>query len=471
MTRPKTSLASFLTAALLVLPLLAGATRADAKDAKRWKVWRKDLEHLYEVIEKPATLKQILKTKGINWKKVRKEADKRFKAQQSAAKKRKRSDARADELAFLGVLRFVISQLRDSHAYVSAGKELDKAWWDARPKTYDAGIELQPGTHGTILVANTFAARKSVSPLYQRGVRHEQTRLESVNGVPAAKYLEELARTKYEEEGSQSTPSRAFSDAGNGLKVSEDEPLELVFQTLDAPDSALEKYLTLPPAKRAKAFKRFRWKKKKVKLRAAECEQTRNPRNFRFMHIERMKLEETSTTDVWYGRLPSGMGYVAYFKVSMSSREGLTEACEALGDCPGLILDLRWNGGGGDGNVQMFDKKQGAWKKPLAVLIGPRSFSAAETEIWMLQQMRDGRRCNARFFGRTTAGASGDKIRFKLPSGFAEGRFVYRHWHGGRSKIEGNGLEPDEEVLQDIVELSRRVDSCVRAAEVWLESQ
>ena len=40
-----------------------------------------------------------------------------------------------------------------------------------------------------------------------------------------------------------------------------------------------------------------------------------------------------------------------------------------------------------------------------------------------------------------------------------------------KAAIEGNGLEPDEEVLQDIVELSQRVDSCVRAAEVWLESQ
>ncbi len=85
--------------------------------------------------------------------------------------------------------------------------------------------------------------------------------------------------------------------------------------------------------------------------------------------------------------------------------------------------------------------------------------------------MRDGHQCNARTFGQTTAGASGAKIHFKLPSGFAEGRFVCRHWRGGRSTIEGIGIEPDEVVLQDLVELSFGIDSCIRRAEAWLGDQ
>jgi hypothetical protein len=84
--------------------------------------------------------------------------------------------------------------------------------------------------------------------------------------------------------------------------------------------------------------------------------------------------------------------------------------------------------------------------------------------------MRDERRADLRTFGRTTAGASGNKIAFELPSGFAKGRFVFSHWHGGRSQIEGNGLEPDEIVDQDPVELSLGIDSCIRAAEDWLGS-
>jgi hypothetical protein len=85
--------------------------------------------------------------------------------------------------------------------------------------------------------------------------------------------------------------------------------------------------------------------------------------------------------------------------------------------------------------------------------------------------MREGKRCHARFFGRTTAGASGGKIHFELPSGFAKGSFVYRHWHGGRSEIEGKGIEPDELCDQDVVELSLGIDSCIRRAEEWLGEQ
>jgi hypothetical protein len=463
--------APLLACATLALALGAGDAHADKDATKRWKVWRKDLDHLCEVIEKESSLKQIFKAKGIDWKTVRKEATKRFKDLSAAAKKRKKADRRADEIAFLGVLRYVVSQLRDSHAYVSAGKEIDQAWWDARPPRYDAGIELQPGTYGTIVVANTWPARKSTSPLRGRGVNHEATILESVDGVPAAEYFDELARKKHEEDGWQSTRGRALSDAFNGLQLEEKGKLELVFKTLDASEKARRGYLKLPPAKRIKAFARFKWKRKKVSLNASECKGVRNPRNFRCMHLPRLELTKTAAPSVWYCRLPSGMGYVVYYEVKRDSRDGLTEACKALADCKGLILDLRWNGGGGDGNVAMFDKGQGAWSKPLAVVMGPRTFSAAETEIWELQRMRTNHRCDARFFGRTTAGASGDKIAFELPSGFAKGRFVYRHWRGGRSKIEGAGLEPDEVVHQDVVELSLGVDSCIRRAEQWLAEQ
>jgi hypothetical protein len=85
--------------------------------------------------------------------------------------------------------------------------------------------------------------------------------------------------------------------------------------------------------------------------------------------------------------------------------------------------------------------------------------------------MRDKKQVDARFFGRTTAGASGKKFKFKLPSGFASGQFVYRHWLGGTCKVEGAGIEPDEPVDQDVVELSLGIDSVVSAAERWLATR
>ncbi len=455
----------------LVLAAFSGDARGDGETVKRWKAWASDLGHLYEEIEKEASLKQIFRAKGIDFKKVKKEADKRFKALGKAARKRRQDDRRADEVAFYGVIRYVVSQLRDSHARVRVEEQIAKAWSEAQPKRFAAGIELLPGTHGTVIVANTFAGRGSNSPLYQRGVRHEATILESINGVPAAEYFDEQARRMLEEEGWLSTAGLALVEAMNDLEMAESEELKLVFQTLKESETDRQRYLELGAKKRGRAFKRMTWKAKKVTLRPAECRETRNPRNFRFMALQRPELQKTADSGVWYGRLPSGFGFILYSSVSGTSRQGLDEACRALADCPGLILDMRLNGGGGESGVGAFDKREGSWKKPVAVLIGPKTFSAGETEVWALRDMRAGRTCNARTFGHTTAGASGSKLRFELPSGFAEGRFVYRHWRGGRSTIEGSGIEPDEVVPQDVVELSLGIDSCIHRAEAWLREQ
>ena len=68
------------------------ATKGDETTAERWKAWRADLDYLYEEIEKESTLRQILKAKGIDWKKIKKEADKRFSAQAKVFKKKKKND-------------------------------------------------------------------------------------------------------------------------------------------------------------------------------------------------------------------------------------------------------------------------------------------------------------------------------------------------------------------------------------------
>ena len=444
---------------------------AGSKTPKYWKEWSADLDYLLEEIEKPSSLREIFKVKGIEWKRVRKEAQRRFKELAQAASKRRRQDEKADQAGFYGVLRYVVSQLRDSHAGIEIDPAIAEAWQAAQPVRYDAGIELQPAAGGVVAVSNTFAGRGSNSPLYGRGIRHEGTYLLSVNGVAADRYFEQQAKVKYEEEGGQSTLGRARVEAMNDLGMPEDGALDLVFKSLDMPESSLKKYAALDPKQREKAFKKLTWEQKQVTLRASECKQTRNPRNFIFMHLRIADLIATSDPRIWYRKLDSGIAYVNYGAVSEKSRAGLDEACQALADCEGLILDMRQNGGGGESGVDAFDKRTGSWKKPVAVLMGPKSMSAAETEIWTLQQMRSNKQVDVRFFGRTTAGASGDKIRWELPSGFAKGRFVFKHWHGGRSKIEGAGIEPDEVVDQDLVDLALGVDSCMQRAEDWLAQQ
>jgi len=464
-------LAFMLVASLAPSPTVVQGASDGSTTAERWAVWRADLDYLYGEIEKPSSLKQILESKGIDWRAIEKEADKRLRKQAKAFEKRRKNDALEESVAFYGILNYVVGQLRDSHAYLRVDDEIVTAWKAAQPKFYDAGIEFQPGAGGLILVSNTFAARGSNSPLYGKGVRHAGTYLESVDGVPATKYFEQRARAKYEQEGWQSTYGRAYIEALNGLDIAEGEGLKLVFKTLAASEKTREQYLAASPSKRAKAFKSLKWKTQKVSLRASECLQTRNPRNFVFMGLESPEMTETVAKGVWYGRLATGTGFVRYNSVSRKSRAGLDQACRALADCPGLVLDMRTNGGGGGSGVGAFHKTEGSWDKPLAVLMGPKAMSAAETEIWTLRDMRAARTCNVRFFGQTTAGASGAKIQFELPSGFAKGQFVFRHWLGGRSTIEGQGIEPDEVVLQNPVELSLGIDSCIARAEGWLARQ
>ena len=460
-----------LAGALLCAAATALEPGATSQADERWEVWRADLDYLFEEIEKPDTLRPIFEVKDIDWKKVRKEYEERFAKLAKAAKKRNDENARTDEVEFYGLLHGLVGQLRDSHAHLEVDSAISTAWKAAQPVSFEAGIELLPGHHGVILVANTFAARGADSPLYQKGVRHEATVLESVNGTPAAEYFEERARRIFEDEGWQSSRSRAYIEALNDLKMAEGESLKLVFHTLDSPEKSLERYLEAPASKRAKEFKRLKWDSRKVSLHATECTKSRNARNFRFLALELPELTETTDPSIRYAKLPSGTGYVRYTAVSGKSSAGLQEACAALKDCSGMILDMRVNGGGGESGIAALNAKEGGWSHPVAVLIGPKAMSAAETELWTLREMREAGQCNARLFGRTTAGSSGAKAQFKLPSGFASGQFVIRHWHGGRSTIEGAGIEPDEVVDQDVVELSRGIDSCVRAAEAWLASQ
>ena len=159
-----------LVAALLASPAHVDASvPGDADTSRRLKAFRADLDYLYEEIEEPASLRQIFKVKGIDWKKLRRATDKRFKTLATAAGRRSRSDELADQVAFYDVLRFLIGGLRDSHAYVEVDDAIRDAWQAGQPPRFDAGMELLPGAHGVVIVSNTFAARGANSPPLRSG--------------------------------------------------------------------------------------------------------------------------------------------------------------------------------------------------------------------------------------------------------------------------------------------------------------
>lgn len=108
MARPLLVAGALLVATLAAARPAPAAHPADDPSADRWKAWKADLAYLLDEIEKPATLRQIFEVKGIDGKRLRRDAEKRFAEAAKAAKKRKKDDELADQADFYDVLRGLI---------------------------------------------------------------------------------------------------------------------------------------------------------------------------------------------------------------------------------------------------------------------------------------------------------------------------------------------------------------------------
>jgi carboxyl-terminal processing protease len=147
----------------------------------------------------------------------------------------------------------------------------------------------------------------------------------------------------------------------------------------------------------------------------------------------------------------------------------MTPVYEAIDDATaaGLIVDLRWNGGGLAVQLQKFagallgegklladtstrnEKSQmlsTAYPKPytgpLVVLIGPGSGSASEIFAAAVQDLKRGK-----VIGRRSAGGVLKALQFPLPDAGFVSLPVSNLWRASGRRIEGIGVEPDIWIL------------------------
>lgn len=200
--------------------------------------------------------------------------------------------------------------------------------------------------------------------------------------------------------------------------------------------------------------------------------------------------------------LPSGYGYVRFSGFSESLRSTVLSAFESLKDTPGLIIDLRNNGGGSADmsrallqtffaedqkgiklitrtnrpislmfvNVmelepKLVGQKNKAYTKPLVVLTNANSASASEVFSSVLQDA--GR---AAIVGQRTCGCLLGYLGYAdIPGG---GQLAYSELGFERNngkRVEGEGVKPDIEVELTAEDYTLNRDRVLEAAEAFLQ--
>ena len=196
--------------------------------------------------------------------------------------------------------------------------------------------------------------------------------------------------------------------------------------------------------------------------------------------------------DIQTERLEGGIGYfsLSVFMDPTFTMGKFNEAMASFGDCRGVVLDLRGNGGGIAGMApglagwfvqesdlslgQMFTRdshlnlrvrpRLNAYSGPLAVLVDGLSASTSEFLAAGLQDL--GR---AQVFGSRSAGAAlvANMIRLPNGDGFEYAFADYESAGGGR--IEGNGITPDVETPYLRAALLANEDAALAAAIAWID--
>ncbi len=106
------------------------------------------------------------------------------------------------------------------------------------------------------------------------------------------------------------------------------------------------------------------------------------------------------------------------------------------------------------GSARPFTREHAkVYEGPVAVLIGPRTFSAAEDFVLAFAAMKRGL-----LVGDATAGSTGQPLFFKLPGGGSARICVKRDTDPNGGEFVGKGVAPDVEVAPIVADVRRDRD-------------
>lgn len=387
--------------------------------------YAKDVEFLLDEFEKQAGT--LLREKKVDWKDVRRE----FAASTKLV---------TNDVEHVKHCARLVARLQDGHAgFTRVAVEMPPE------REYGVGILLcEAGGKVFVKQAITSAAASGVEAGFE---------LVEIDGEAPRAWLDATAKRLADTRGFSSEHARRYAACHWGLSGDEAKTFELVFE-------------------------RGRKGRKKVSL---TCGKSGGDARYVGPVFPGKEWKRLGKRDL-YTTLPSGFGYVYLGECASGLPEELDEALAALGDAPGLVLDLRANNGGSTDHAAVFGRflASGAtWRQytssgpapfagPLVVIVDAGTRSAGETVAGQFKE--DGR---AYMIGpEPTHGMSAQKVELEVPSKLFAVRFAVssnkQRFNGGRG-IEGIGVAPHEIVAWDPKLLASGIDPMIARAEELLK--
>jgi len=204
-------------------------------------------------------------------------------------------------------------------------------------------------------------------------------------------------------------------------------------------------------------------------------------------------------------RVSNSFGYLRLDEITEKFTFGkykraIDESIKAFQHKQGLIIDLRFNGGGWDYNAYVlasrfvpkgktighFERNRIKGKKaftplkyrrvksggknqftePIVILTSDFTASAAEVFVLLMKELP-----NVTIIGDNTEGIFSDMYEFKLPNKWNVSLSNQQYFSETKVNYEGNGIPPNIQIINSIIDIENQEDPVIKSAIYHLEKQ